>query len=865
MMLGAGGASKKYVDEVYSNYIWTGTGSSNTITNGIDLDGQGGMVWVKNRDQNDNHWLFANSLGIGNGMRTNSDADKFGLGNAGMSSFNSNGFTVGTHGGVNGSGEDIVSWTFRNSKAFQCLTYDGNGSARTISHSLGSVPGMVIVKKTDGSDPWYVWHRDLSDATKAVVLNATGGEGGNAAIFNSTRPTATEFSLGTSGHSNENNKSYIAYLFAGGESTASTAVSVDFDASEEDALTTAHSSDFDFGSGDFTVECWIKPTNASQVDPTPVSVWNFPDGRRSWAIFGNTGGSVVTFDGSIRAAVSPDGQFATRTEITGTANLHQWNHVAFTRSGNTLYFFVNGILQGTASFTGSVYSNTSDGIMIGGMGDSTDIRNEFDGGISNVRVVKGTAVYTSSFKPPTEPLTNITNTKLLCCNNSSVTGSTVTPGTITAHNSPTANTQSPFDDPAAYVFGEEGDQNIFKMGSYVGNGSATGPEVYVGWEPQYVLIKRIDDSEMWMLFDSMRGIRDGQTDKELYAQSSSLEYSYDRLELTSTGFRPMVNNDKTNNSSGTYVYFCVRRADGDVGKPVETGSAVFSMNSGSASGAPLFDSTHVVDYQFVRNINSTWNWETGARLIGSHQVYLNTNGAETEIDDAGWRYDYMNGWHTNASGISNYMCWMFKRHAGMDVVVYTGNGVSGRQINHSLGTNSPEMIWVKNRTSTDNWQVWHKDLTSGKHLLLNSADAETTSNSPGLGTVSTTTFNVGSFGAVNGNNEEFIALLFSSVSGVSKLGIYTGNGSSSGPTVTLGFQPRMVIIRRIDSGDSWFIFDTARGVNNSGNDAILKLNSTASETTNTHRLAFNSDDFTLTSDDGGVNASTGKYIYYAHA
>ena len=269
MLLGAGGASKKYVDEVYSNYIWTGTGSSNTITNGIDLDGQGGMVWVKNRDQNDNHWLFANSLGIGNGMRTNSDADKFGLGNAGMSSFNSNGFTVGTHGGVNGSGEDIVSWTFRNSKAFQCLTYAGNGSARTISHSLGSVPGMVIVKKTDGSDPWYVWHRDLTNATKAVVLNATGGEGGNAAIFNSTRPSATEFSLGTSGHSNENNKNYIAYLFAGGESTGTGANSVKFD-NNIDALEIASDSDLSPGSSDFTWEAWIKPDDTHTYNPFEI-------------------------------------------------------------------------------------------------------------------------------------------------------------------------------------------------------------------------------------------------------------------------------------------------------------------------------------------------------------------------------------------------------------------------------------------------------------------------------------------------------------------------------------------------------------------------------------------------------------------
>ena len=162
-----------------------------------------------------------------------------------MSSFNDDGFTVGTHGGVNGSGEDIVSWTFRNSRAFQCLTYDGNGSARTISHSLGSVPGMVIVKKTDGSDPWYVWHRDLENATKTLSLNTTGGQSGNADVWNSTRPTATNFTLGTYSHTNENNKDYIAYLFAGGESTAATATSVDMNT--DGYLSVPGSSDFAFG------------------------------------------------------------------------------------------------------------------------------------------------------------------------------------------------------------------------------------------------------------------------------------------------------------------------------------------------------------------------------------------------------------------------------------------------------------------------------------------------------------------------------------------------------------------------------------------------------------------------------------------
>ena len=194
---------------------------------------------------------------------------------------------------------------------------------------------------------------------------------------------------------------------------ANAGTSVDFDAASSDALITSHSNDFDFGSGDFTIEAWIKPTNAQQVDPAMVALWNFPDGRRSWGIFGNTGGSVITYNGSVRGVVSPDGQYATRTEIIGTLTINSWNHVAFIRNGNTLNFFINGVSQGTASYTGSVYNNASDGVMIGSMGDAADIRNKFDGNISNVRVVKGTALYTSNFTPPTNALTSVANTKLL--------------------------------------------------------------------------------------------------------------------------------------------------------------------------------------------------------------------------------------------------------------------------------------------------------------------------------------------------------------------------------------------------------------------------------------------------------------------
>tara|TARA_R100000655_G_scaffold4747_1_gene15103 strand:- start:1072 stop:3189 length:2118 start_codon:yes stop_codon:yes gene_type:complete len=254
--------------------------------------------------------------------------------------------------------------------------------------------------------------------------------------------------------------------------TGNTARSVEFDGSD-DVLTTASSSDFDFGSGAFTVEAWIYPESSSSSNLSVVSIWNYNDGKRSWSISG-TGESST-----IRGMVSPDGEWNSRKEVEGSVNQNEWNHVAFTRSSNTIYLFINGSLAESETFTGSVYNNTSDGIMVGGQGATDDINNVFDGKISNVRVVKGTAVYTSAFTPSIDPLTNITNTKLLCCNKSTTTGSTVTPGTITAHSSPTVSISNPFGNKRSVSFDGTDDYLTFSASSDLQ--LSTGDFTVEGW------------------------------------------------------------------------------------------------------------------------------------------------------------------------------------------------------------------------------------------------------------------------------------------------------------------------------------------------------------------------------------------------
>ena len=145
---------------------------------------------------------------------------------------------------------------------------------------------------------------------------------------------------------------------------------------------------------------------------------------------------------------------------------------------------------------------------------------------------------------------------------------------------------------------------------------------------------------------------------------------------------------------------------------------------------------------------------------------------------------------------TTYVGWQWKEGAtqGFDIVTYTGNGTSNRQISHSLGV-TPAMIIVKVRSTTNNWRVWHQRLTGSTYYLgLNQTAAEATSSTVFNGQ-SSTTFTVGNDPSVNVNAGTFVAYLFAAVAGYSAFGSYTGNGSADGPFVFTGFRPRYVMFK----------------------------------------------------------------------
>ena len=217
MLLSAAGNASEPVDvsQVFSTFLYTGNESNNRdIVNNIDLSGEGGLVWTKNRDNGSyGNNIFDTERGAAKMLITNRTSAEADEGNT-LTQFNNNGFRINNDNNINKNNEDYVSWTFRKAeKFFDVVTYTGNGSNRTIAHNLGSVPGMIIIKSSSATSSWGVFHRSAG-STHYMYLNSKGDANPNASFWNNTDPTSTVFTVGTQDQINGNGNTYVAYLFA---------------------------------------------------------------------------------------------------------------------------------------------------------------------------------------------------------------------------------------------------------------------------------------------------------------------------------------------------------------------------------------------------------------------------------------------------------------------------------------------------------------------------------------------------------------------------------------------------------------------------------------------------------------------------
>ena len=410
-------------------------------------------------------------------------------------------------------------------------------------------------------------------------------------------------------------------------------------------------------------------------------------------------------------------------------------------------------------------------------------------------------------------------------------------------------------------FGTGGDESIIKCGTYTGSGSSE-TTVNLGFEPQFVIIKRTSSGGTgWVMYDNMRGVPTGDGDKQLLADESAAETNENRIDFYSQGFKLQNDAAHTNHSGQTYIYMAIRRPN----KPPEVATEVFAIDTwgGTSPTPPTFISGFPVDAAIL--IGTTVASKPWAnRLMGIKFPY--TNLANAEDSSSSFEWDYMNGWMSQGGTNSSYYSYMFKRAPGFfDVVTYSGTS-SNRAVNHNLEA-VPELMFVKVRNHNEDWNVYNFIDGPTKYLRLNLTQDIAANSIFWNNTAPTSSvFNLGTYIGVNGSGKTYVAYLFATLPGISKVGTYTGTGNAI--NVNCGFTngARFVLIKRRDSpGGSWYVWDTARGIV-SGNDKYLFLNDSAAQVTNTDYIDPLNAGFTVTSSaPAALNASGGTYLFLAIA
>ncbi len=425
-------------------------------------------------------------------------------------------------------------------------------------------------------------------------------------------------------------------------------------------------------------------------------------------------------------------------------------------------------------------------------------------------------------------------------------------------------------------FGLTGTDNVISCGSFADPASGGTTEVTLGYEPQWLLVKPNLATTDWYLIDNMRGMVRGSATRILNPNLSAAEsngFSNGYYQPTATGFT--AGNTVTSGGGTNCIYIAIRR--GPMKVPTDA-TKVFTpvLRNGTGSTATVTSAGGVVDLviPFIRNGSAVPNWFD--RLRGRYlQLRSNGSNPENSYSDTLTGFDVMTGFSVgsdaggfgvNTSGQS-IINWSFGRAPGFfDEVCYSGLN-SFQDLSHNLGV-TPQMIIIKNRTTNGtNWTVGLQGITgTGKYLVLNSTAAVVSDvNYFGSSWTSTNVLVDGNVAPINQSGSNYVMYLFATCPGVSKVGSYTGTGTTL--QINCGFTAgsRFVLIKRTDSTGDWYVWDSARGIV-AGNDPYLLLNSTAAEVTGTDYVDTYSAGFEISSTaPAAINASAGTYIFLAIA
>ena len=417
-------------------------------------------------------------------------------------------------------------------------------------------------------------------------------------------------------------------------------------------------------------------------------------------------------------------------------------------------------------------------------------------------------------------------------------------------------------------FGLTGTDNVISCGSL---SASTLTTVTLGYEPQWVMVKKSSGTGDWYMLDVMRGMSQ-TTGFILEANLSDADFNGGQLIVpTATGF--LFNGSNFGSTSGeTFIYIAIRR--GPMRVPT-LGTSVYNGITRNGTGAVaqvtgVGFTPDLVHSQERSGLGVGDNWAD--RLRGStNNLTADTAAAEfnqpnmvSSLNMDGMSLGTDSSWAVNNSSGTYINHFLRRAPSFFDIVCYTGTGTAGQTFAHNLGV-VPELMIVKKRNTVGDWCVYPAATGNTKALFLQLTDAV---NAGSVGYWNTTNptssvFSLGNNSEVNFSTHTYVAYLFATCAGVSKVGSYTGTGAAQ--TINCGFTAgsRFVMIKRTDSTGDWYVWDSARGIV-AGNDPYLLLNSTAAEVTNTDYVDTANSGFEISSTaPAGINANGGSFIFFA--
>jgi len=261
---------------------------------------------------------------------------------------------------------------------------------------------------------------------------------------------------------------------------------------------------------------------------------------------------------------------------------------------------------------------------------------------------------------------------------------------------------------------------------------------------------------------------------------------------------------------------------------------------------------------------------------GTNRLQTSNTDAEVNITPQGMLLDFSKAYKVNSSSSElnksgdSYVDWVFGRAPSFfDEVCYTGNGTAGTTQTHNLGV-VPELVILKERSAVNQWMVMCAYYGGGTPWSLRTNLNTTGGISNGSGEFNSTPptatqFTLGTDSEVNNSGQTYVAYLFATCAGVSKVGSYTGNGSTQ--TINCGFTggARFVLIKRTDDVGDWYVYDTARGMTTL-TDPYLRLNLTNAETATLGSVTTVSTGFAVNATVlAAINTNAASYIFLAVA